>query len=338
MKKVNLGAYIFDLANRRITKRGHTEFAKKLKKHKVNFIHIESVWGGIRQILPFKRKFVVKKLRFMADLTQIRPKYKKKLELIKEVYEDEHGIKVMFGLFDHCAEKKNYGWHPWGRDRNIQGIKGIYDTSGNALKHFKAWADFIIDEIGFTMINLYNEARYPGKHSALKNWCRVIVRPLGEHIYDRVEKPIWTSGEKATAHWITGVLSPEESNVFGWKDCGEIVHVICTVEEFYNRFYELGDHGYSRVKPIGFSTDGCGVKKYDASIRSSNCIPGGRFCLPKEDYIIDSIKEMKKIFPGQFILWENLIRELDYRHIRHVKESSLLLYDKIRKRVFGMEG
>jgi len=341
MSEPKIGAYVFDLANRRITRRGHRNFAKKLKAHGVKFLHIEANWGKhvtlsqkVLSILPFKRKFDWKgllklKIRFLFDLDQIRPKYAKKLRIIKEEYQDRCGIKVMFGLFDHCAEKKNYFWHPWGRDRNIQGVNGIYDTSSLALEYFKKWADFIVDDIGFTVINLYNEAKYPGDHAALKKWCRQIVLQIGEHIYSRVEKPIWTSGEKDTAHWITGVLSPEESTVFKARDCGEIFHGICTVEEFYNRFSPDGDHGYSKVKPIGFSTDGCGVKKYPDDIRSNDCIPGERFCLPKEKYLIDSIKEMYKTFSDQLTLWENLIRETDYRHIRHVKQKTLELFRKI---------
>lgn len=340
MSEPKVGAYVFDLANRRITRRGHRKFAKKLKNHGVKFLHIEATWGKhvtlsqkVLGILPFKRKFDWKgllklKLRFVADLDRIRPKYRRKLRIIKEVYEDECGIRVLFGLFDHCAEKKNYFWHPWGRDRNTQGVNGIYDTSAKALNYFMMWADFIIDDIGFTFINLYNEAKCPGNHAALKNWCRSIVRPLGEYIYDRVEKPIWTSGEKNTAHWITGVLSPEESNIFKSKDCGEIFHGICTVDEFYNRFTPDGDHGYSKVKPIGFSTDGCGVKKYPDDIRSDNCIPGERFCLPSEECLIASVKEMKKTF-SNLALWENLIRETDYRHIRHIKQKTLELFQKI---------
>jgi hypothetical protein len=338
MKRPRLGMYVFDLANRHIKRRGHTEFAQKLKEHKIDVLHIEAVWGGLFRILPFKRKFVWKELRFKADLEKIRPKYAKKLKMIKEIYEDEYGRKIMFGLFDHCAEKKNYEWHPWGRGNNIQGVEGIYDTSDKALRLFLKWADFIIDEIGFTLVNLYNEARYPGKHSALKNWCREIVLPLGEYIYDRVEKPIWTSGETKTAHWITGVLSPEESEVFGWKDSAEIFHVICTPDQFKDRFSDEGDHGYSRVKKIGFSTDGCGVKRYPEEIRSDDCIPEKRFCLPKEEYLIDSIKQEKLIFGDRFIYWENLDRTCDYRHIRHIKPESLQLYLNILSEVYGEEG
>lgn len=135
-------------------------FAAKLKKHYVKFVRNAPDWFDPLVKPPVPRPFLKSKSdpdKF--DLDQPNPKYDEALARYRK-FLNRAGVEVWFDLFDNCAQGRS--WSPWKRDKNVQGINGIYQYDDKSLGYYKAWVKRIFDICGKrSHYGLGNELYYP---------------------------------------------------------------------------------------------------------------------------------------------------------------------------------
>lgn len=225
-------------------------FAEKISKAGVDYVRVMMCWDSPWD-MPMVKPFLFGDEFFNANLGLPNPVFDDQLIRLRNILDPYH-VRIHFDLFDNCDAEGS----PW--THNVNGIKGIYDSSPEAKGRFFEWADRIMGILPADdghRIGLGNELRYPNDDMSdeMKKWTLEIMLPLAEKLYMSGYLPVSVSAAPNTGHWLHGACSPDVSTKFGIRDFVLQIHGQGLKEDFDPNFG-------SDIRAYAYSDDGAQVK------------------------------------------------------------------------------
>lgn len=250
---------------------------RRLANAKCDEVWVFSHWDfpDVEPVLPFSRGV----LTGLFNIKDINQQYKDNLVRFKKILwntyvnqlERKAKIHLRFILFDQNGTEKHPWWDVWYH--NINGLKGMYDSSQGADNLLKEYWIKPLHELGIKKWGLFNEARCPAEPNVpdINHWTKAYVISKVKYMKDILGTKglITYSGSEKTRHSIRGWCAHE----FGKNTLCEIFHHQMIPENLPTRADMM------RGWPYGLHCDGLNIKHSGfPPHRYGECTDSGKYC------------------------------------------------------------